>query len=520
MDLRKIINTIRYLKPKQLFYQLYYRLRKCPFEYQIKNPYINRVLKFSFWIPKFDSNFSQDKFNFINIPTRFTGWDFSENGNLWAYNLNYMDFLIQSNMHFELGEIWINKFINEIDHNSVGLDPYPIALRGINWIKFISSHFDKIPSTTLKEWNNSLYSQFKLLLRRLEYHLLGNHLLEDAYSLFIASLYFNDFEFYSKSAKILGHQLKEQILEDGAHYEQSPMYHCILLDRLLDCYNFSINNSIFASQPTINQILRESAEKMLGHLEVIIYKDGSIPLLNDSAFKIAPEPQHIFDYAKRLGLDWEPIPLSDSGYRKYNDGKIEVICDIGDIKASYQPGHSHADTFNFELRVNGKPFIIDTGISTYEKNSRRQYERSTAAHNTVSFKDRDSSEVWGGFRVGNRAFVTIIEDSKKRIKAFHNGFGEKAIHTRTLDFENGLEILDEVESDSTAISYLHFAPGTEIREYNKELISTECCDINLKGAINIQITEGFASKEYNKLEKIKVAKISFKKQLRCKFVVK
>ncbi len=67
---------------------------------------------------------------------------------------------------------------------------------------------------------------------------MGNHLLEDAYSLFIAALYFKDDKFYRKSKKMLWQELKEQILPDGAHYEQSPMYHCILLDRLLDCYNF------------------------------------------------------------------------------------------------------------------------------------------------------------------------------------------------------------------------------------------------------------------------------------------
>lgn len=48
-------------------------------------------------------------------------------------------------------------------------------------------------------------------------------------------------------------------------------------------------------------------------------------------------------------------------------GHWEAIVDVGDIRASYQPGHSHADTFNYELRIGGKPFVMDTGISTYER---------------------------------------------------------------------------------------------------------------------------------------------------------
>ncbi|MCS2404764.1 heparinase II/III-family protein [Bacteroides salyersiae] len=45
--------------------------------------------------------------------------------------------------------------------------------------------------------------------------------------------------------------------------------------------------------------------------------------------------------------------------------------------SDYQPGHAHADTFTFELHINNRPVIIDTGTSTYEVNEARFYERST-----------------------------------------------------------------------------------------------------------------------------------------------
>ena len=34
---------------------------------------------------------------------------------------------------------------------------------------------------------------------------------------------------YDKASCLLYKELDEQILPDGSHYEQSPMYHCILL---------------------------------------------------------------------------------------------------------------------------------------------------------------------------------------------------------------------------------------------------------------------------------------------------
>ena len=37
--------------------------------------------------------------------------------------------------------------------------------------------------------------------------------------------------------KILSKELNEQILEDGGHFELSPMYHSIILEDLLDIIN-------------------------------------------------------------------------------------------------------------------------------------------------------------------------------------------------------------------------------------------------------------------------------------------
>jgi hypothetical protein len=53
--------------------------------------------------------------------------------------------------------------------------------------------------------------------------------------------------------------------------------------------------------------------------------------------------------------------------------------------------HSHADALTIDLSVHGVPILIDAGAGAYVGPLRRQY-RSTAAHNTVTVDDRDSSE--------------------------------------------------------------------------------------------------------------------------------
>ena len=514
MNFKLIFDTVVHLKAEQIAYQIRYRLAKPKFR-DTKCPNGTGGTSFCGFIPKWKC-LDGKSFSFLNIADEFRGWNFTVHGMLWAYNLNYMDWLLQKEMDTETGSQWIDRFIDGLPSNNIGLDPYPIALRSINWIKFISANSNAIGKERLSRWNDSLYSQYKLLERRLERHLLGNHLLEDAYSIFIASIYFNDINLYKQAARLLGKQLKEQVLPDGAHYEQSPMYHCILLDRLLDCYNFSTANNRFGNmQAETNTCLRNVAEKMLGHLQSIIYADGSIPLLNDSANGIAPTPQQIFDYAKQLGLDWQPIKMRECGYRKYSNGEIEAIIDIGDITASYQPGHSHADTFNYEMKKKEKPFIVDTGISTYNKTMRRQLERSTKAHNTVTVYNRDSSEVWGGFRVGKRAKVTIIDESETSIKASHDGFGKSAIHTRSFQSDNGKFIIsDNVSGEHDCRSYLHFAPGTEIISADNECLITNLAKVKIEGAETVEITDGKISTEYNRFQPTRIAIIHFKHKMK------
>ena len=511
-----LYRTVIALKTKQIIYQIKKRLLRP--KYRLYSYTSDR------WPIKMDVkpiwkgiclNERSQSLSFLNIEHPFMGWCDTSQGMLWAYNLNYMDWLCQKDMDYATGKHWIDNFITELPTNQVGLDSYPIALRGINWIKFFIQHADKISKEQWRRWNDSLYSQYILLNKKLEYHLLGNHLLEDVYSLYIAAIYFGNKDFYQKATRILKRELNEQVLPDGAHFEQSPMYHCILLDRLLDCCNVSFHNPRFTGQEQMNTFLKAKAIQMLGHLQSMIYADGTIPLLNDSAYGIAPVSDELFAYARRLRLTWQAIPLKECGYRKLSNKRMEGILDVGGIMASYQPGHSHADMFNYELRIDGKPFIVDTGISTYNKTERRLLERGTSAHNTVTIGGKNSSEVWSGFRMGKRAQVTLLEDLRNRVKACHNGFGKKYLHTRLFHWnENLFEIEDRISFSSKACSYIHFAPNVSVEDWNKSVIHTDRARIDVVGASLIEITDGTVSCEYNQFMPIKIAKIYFTEFLR------
>ena len=84
--------------------------------------------------------------------------------------------------------------------------------------------------------------------------------------------------------------------------------------------------------------------------------------------------------------------MSDSGYRIFKK-KYELFIDVGGVGASYQPGHVHSDTFNFILYKNKVPIIVDTGISTYEKNNIK-FRKEVLSHITVQIEKIEQTEIW------------------------------------------------------------------------------------------------------------------------------
>lgn len=518
MSLTRYYHTLKYLRPVQLKYQLLLRLKnrhKSIPEYHLvkKSGKKGCLLNFSEWIDK-QALLSENNFNFLNItkeyPNRNINWNEKQHGLLWAYNLNYMDYLLQKDLSKEEGIAFISNFIEDISENITGIDPYPISLRGINWVKFLSWH--KISDLTIDQ---SLNQQFNHLYKNPEYHLLGNHLLENGFSLLFGAFYFNEKKFYKKAYKILVYQLKEQILDDGGHFELSPMYHQIILERVLDSINLLKNNNVFSNQGELLNLLENKAGYMISWLKNMTFSNGEMPSFNDSAVNIATSTKDLLKYASNLKLvENLDIKLSKSGYRRFNGSKYECIVDVGKPGPEYQPGHSHADMLSFVLYVNGYPVIIDKGISTYEKNSVRQAERSTDSHNTVTINDTNQSDVWGGFRLGKRAKLSLIVDMKNLIIAEHNGY-YPVIHKRIFKFKkNKLTIFDELSKKCSGVkSYLHFNSGCSVEQKDGKIVINKSLQIEIRNAESIELVSYKQPLGFNKYTDAKKAIIIFKKDI-------
>lgn len=520
--LLRLFNTVKYLKFTQIYFRLFYFVRvrfrrasgfKYSFAKESVSTHLNLIDSCEYYSTHKDGEFSM-----LNLSKKFDdkiNWNYSGYGKLWTYNLTYFEYLKEKE---DVNLIY--DFIENIESVKDGIEPFPTSLRGINWIKFLTKYEIKD-----KKIDDSLYAQYYILLDNLEYHLLGNHLLENGFSLLFGAYYFQDEILYKKAQVILEKELDEQILDDGAHFELSPMYHQLMLFRVLDCINLVIGNSLLVisenEQQKLKDLLVSKAQVMLQWLNHVSYENGDIPLLNDSANKIAPITDGLNEYAKRLKINQSPIinhQSQNSGYRKIKKQNYECIVDIGEVGASYIPGHAHADTFNFELYIKSpitnyqSPFIVDSGLSTYNTGDKRDFERSTKAHNTVEINETNSSEVWGGFRVANRANIIEVVEKESYLKATHDGYNKKfeVLHTRSWIFEDDKIIInDTLNKQCKAVARLHFHPDVTKEDIKEKIITNH----------KLQITNYNYAPEFNKTIDALVLEISFKKQLKVEITI-
>lgn len=512
--------TISHLKMKQVAYQFKYRfvkprnLRK----YSGGNFSVTRL--------KFQETPVQDeflavsdtrlKFTFLNLQKEFEGavdWNFQDFGKLWNYNLQYLDFLKQQSVSLETKAKLLADVYNNLWDGRLQLEPYPVSLRIMNVIRFFSTHEIIRPDDEIFVM---VFAEAKYLSNNLEFHILANHLLENLFALLMAGHFFGKEDWIRKAERLLEIELEEQILGDGAHFELSPMYHQIILFRILEAIGYLSESSV------VRGLLQKKAILMLSWLNEVSFSNGEVPHFNDSTLGVSLNTAHLNQLASLQALYiHKNIRLRESGYRKFKDSHMELVIDVNGISPSYQPGHAHADTFSFVLYILDYPVIVDAGISTYNISSRRDLERSTMLHNTVSINGGNSSEVWAGFRVGRRASVTLHEDNDQGIFASHSGYRHLGVEVfRRLRISRGMiEIEDILVGQLTLLEpqlNFHFHPSISIRKEGENNFSIgKDILMEFDSKLSVAIQEYDYCLGFNKLAKAKkINVVGFKEDVK------
>ncbi len=474
MNIPRLIRTVRYLKAQQILMRMLRKIQPVRFRAPIQASVRIVPSRWVMPVTKRKSMVGTTQFEILNRDFRLehaSDWNRSDDDKLTLYHLHYFDDLNaestveRRSLHRELVERWIDE---NPPVSGNGWEPYPLSLRIVNWIKWQMRE-----SSLSHRALESLYAQARVLYQTVEYHLLANHILANAKALCFAGYFFEGNEAASwlrRGRKILDEQLEEQILDDGGHFELSPMYHSIVLEDVLDLVNL-----LRAYDDGAHEKIGALVSGMLHWLALMTHPDGALSYFNDSTSDVAATLSALEDYAVRLGID---VPLEaqngirslpQSGFVRFDDDDLAMIIDVGRLGPDYQPGHGHCDCLSFELSRCSNRVLVNTGISTYKVCDRRMVERGTSSHNTVSVNSSEQSEIWSAFRAGRRAFPVDVSVGDTFVSAGHDGYSHVGItHHRDIRFAEGsVRVLDEVSSRHPervpATAHWHFHPDVTVK---------------------------------------------------------
>ncbi len=419
----KYLLTLKYLKRRQIFFRIFYRFG---YKHKVYNININSL---------------------IPVPSKPLPELLRSDPSISGYSLTIDDicrnkvpkntpklFLYQ---RFYLNQFCAKKYerIHSLayDCKRIAYEPYPSSLRLVNAIYAMLQY----PHLITDKYLTNIRKDYSNISAKIEYQLDGNHLLENYIALCAYEIIHNLDTHFLKLMK----EIKIQFSTDYFHFERSPMYQSILIERLilLSAIMKVANHHAYSD-------LKEFLEKALNALNFFENSENNLHHFNDSnsvgclnVLSLQLNFQRIFDSS----LSFKNLNNVCGFYKLLPNECMELIVDGGEILADYIPGHSHDAVGTFSLERNGEPFIVNNQVSTYENGEQRYLERSARFHNTVDLSI-PLNDVWSSFRVAGRAQVSTTQlKSTVRIKSVR----KNTALTRTFSFERGVVSIQDLVVD-------------------------------------------------------------------------
>ncbi len=478
-------HTVRHLKLQQIVGRVAERVRRAFGRGMPADPPTSLQVASSYSIPRaperlraenraVQDDIFEGTFTFLNVEGHLgRPFDWTPDMSaLWTFHLHYFHYLpgLNRSLRGDLCREWIQA-------NPVGSDPgwhpYPTSLRVINWCRAAPREPDIL---------ESLYRQASYLHRHPETYLLGNHLLENARALVFAGCFFGEQgeapQWLERGLEIYRDQTPEQILDDGGHFERSPMYHALMLEGYVDVLN------LLPEEHPDRSWMAETVREMSDFLLSMTHPQSRIGLFNDATRSEACSTDELLAYAGKV-VDLQPERCSQfekTGYYIHSSGDVYLIIDGGSIGPDHLPAHAHADIFSYELSVGGALFIVDTGVYEYKAGDMRDYVRSTRAHNTVCVDGVNQAECWDSFRVARRFPPRNVsftqQGGKSRFEGRFDGYtqliGDGIEHRRSVEADQNdrcivVEDTATGEGCHSVESLIHLHPDVQV-ERNQDNI--------------------------------------------------
>ena len=211
-------------------------------------------------------------------------------------------------------------------------------------------------------------------------------------------------------------EAKMQIMEDGVHWEQSPIYHNEVLHCYLDVILLAARNGIVLPE----SILRRTEQMALADL-AWLKPDHHIVMMGDSddvdvrdristAAYLFGNPvlkfggyerldyESIWDLGMRAEAEYaamerrEPeftsVFLEHSGNTYFRTDWTERANFLHLHGGTLGAGHGHSDKLHIDLAVNGEDVLMDGGRFTYVWGEKRREYKDPTGHNTITVDDK------------------------------------------------------------------------------------------------------------------------------------
>ncbi|NPD46731.1 alginate lyase family protein [Lentimicrobium sp. S6] len=423
-----------------------------------------------------------------------------------------------------------------------------VAIRVANWIYALNMfmHSNRITDDFLIKIMTSIYEHGWFIRNNLEKSYKGNanHYDGDLAGLLLVGSLFKDIDttamkWYSLSRYQVYNEIRLQILPSGVFFEKSTNYHrlitefffysCILLKRnneqipldieyriksLISFIMNYLNKNGYA--PVIGdqddaRYLPFSATKNIDHryllsIGAVYYKDSLFKRYSgkyeyDTFFLLGYESKKEYDdlpsYEKVLGS----IAYKDAGFYIMRNNTIFLfINNSGQSRYPDDPfmagSHTHADLLSFELQINGKAFLVDTGSYLYTASPiERNLHRSTKMHNTIEIDGENQYKINKHHLFGYESYANtkliqwISEKEYDLFEGEHDAYlrlNEGVIHRRRFHFDkikNLIKITDALfgKGKHNVSLYFHFGELIPFELNNNRLIT------NLKNHKNIEM---------------------------------
>lgn len=433
----------------------------------------------------------------LGTPENWNPDQLNHQPHLWRFQLHYHEFLFcwaesknWSDIELFLSQ-WLKRYAPQRTlKRDDAWHSYCISRRVVVWVGllYLSQNNDDGSSVLLTEdfrrtLLKSIVAQTEFLSRHLERDLGGNHLLENAAALAIASSAIDcplSPVWKSIATDLFKAELPGQILAHGEHFELAPMYHCQMLGALLKVQTCCQN-----SEP-LYELIDRRVPSMLDFLLAITHPDYEIPLFADSGFHESPSVQEIIELAELNGYDRSEIPNAIfrrvGDYQIFKSADTFVIADFGPVAAPGLPAHGHCDALTLEASIGGNRWIVDSGNYNYQDDSMRHYCRSSISHNVATIDNENQAVVWSKFRMGHRPKITDRGTGKTNrwnwTSASHDGYRTKGISAieRILASEfDSIICVDHArfsrsQPTATMVSgFLHFHPKVSVEAIDRGL---------------------------------------------------